>query len=1423
MNALGLILLLSVTALGVTDPRIIERYRQMLAANPGDDNALDRLWKIAQADGFSARLLDDFAKSAAKGPPGNQLVLAQLLHRAGRNDDAREAFLRAIAFDPTNPLPHLAFARILPPAEAAAEIEKAIALQPKNGTALVSLLEKLGETWLAAGEPGKAAQAWEKIVVLTPDSVEPHRRLASFYVEKGASSSAATHLDWLDKHGDSETRANALRSLARLHQASGDIPAALAALEKAMALTAADNWLRGELVAETIRLSRRANRLAELETRWKKEAEANPRLSAPWLQLGQLYEQAGNVAAERAVLERVTSLFPADSALKLRLARLLIQTDDLAGAATQLDAAIAARKTAGQPITDLVFERAELDIRRNDPAAARTRVEALAEGSTDDTLAVRVTDFFRRYRMFEAVEQRLRKPGSDPATLADFLFSQHRNDEGRAVLRKLVRPSDPPKTRAEAHERVAGLLKQAGETVAALAELREAAGLQPDSRPVQLGLGDAILAAGDPKLAPGTAGQAAREVYAKAFRLASNEDERAEADLRMFRSYERETASAPETSGSESDAHRAVTELLSVPAGGPPSAQIPALGEFIESLEKQAMHSEGVAGAQAWLRLARWQFWNHDGETAQAAASQAISLAPKYTAPREFAVTIALGAGDRNGAIAQLRQLAKAVPDRKGEFLLQIARIQTQMGQHDAAIKTLSDLEREGVPGAAVELANAQQQAERWRDALATWEQIYGTAKKERRREFLSPLIRVMQRLQIHQRAAEILWSAFLEQTEEPGRSAVLHELIAHCREHVMMNWLLEKLQVRAGVSGDPADATALATALKADGRLNEASQQLEGAARAATIPSAAEADLAREAELRRDFAEAAKHQRARLNLIQSSTPTDWEKLAALHEAALDYAGADAAREEITRRFPRDSDALLACAAYFEKWGQTDRALKIVRGIRGFDPANIAAAATLSGLLAGIQPAPPRKSREATEAAETVLARTPGGIPSDSLTLPPLPSPTTARLQAYLSTFASGGGTVSVFDADADGGGASEREWRLQAIRCLSTGLDASERQRWIVRWQDASAASERLWALYYVGARKEVFQYLSVLAARAPGNMDRRFAMIWCGLRMGAWKELADWIAQPDRTNDELEAFQSALGEWCAMGEEGHVAADAGSTKRAEPALDDLFTKATPGQLWPCAQVLANHHRLVLAVTLGMRAFQRSPAPRGTNGLALANWLLAIGDFTSSRSVLNACAAEPADSLDAPAFAALRTLYLLAPEPERAVWAEKRLADFRSESHGNTASASPIYTTLGTALLHALTADETATNAALDRLLKLRFGSLNEGTSVERVWGFLLTTGTQLQHWNLDQAAAYLWRRALTDEASIQLQGDRAVAFASEIRLRLAAFKVTAANSPDIPGCLDEIAREIPGVDLIRLAEFLQESGHLSDAERIL
>ena len=1367
----GLLVLAATPVNAATDPRIVEHYRQMIAANPMEASALDRLWKIASDDGFSQKLLDEYRDRSATGDFQAQLVWAQLLLRAGRKEEAREAFQHAESRDPKSALPHLALAGLLEPAERAIELDRAAALLPANAPAMPDVLRQLGETWMTAGEPGKAAEAWEKLVAFIPDDPDLRQRLADLQAHAGQVAKAAGHYAWLEKHGDAATRVNALRALARMHQANDDPDSALGALERALALTASDNWIRTELVSEMIRIGEHANRVKELESRWKKEAAANPGAMAPWLQLAELYERQGALKDERAALEKALACGPGDSAIQLRLARLAVRLDDLPGAAALFDALLGAQPQQA----DLIFERAELDVRMNAPGAARARIEALearpsASGTApDEALHARAAAFFQEHRMFDAIEERLRKPGSNPSALAEFLFTRHRTEEARTALRSLVNPGDSPQLQAEAHQNAAESLKQAGDTQGALAESREAVRLQPESRALRLALGDLLLVDGQR--------DAAAEAFTSAVSLSKTEEERAEADQRLFRSLE---------GGTENPDPKA------------PAARKPALQKFIAFLEAQA---RGSHDSQTWLRLARWQFWARELQPAQAAASQAIALDPNAAAPRELAVAIATAAGDRTTTLFQLRQLVQAVPKRKDSFRKQLAQLQLQMGMTDEPLEILGELAQSGNPAALVDLAYGQQQADHWIDALATWERLYKEGRNGRRPEFLQPLIRALQRLEMHQRAADLLWEAYEAQPEKAARStnsAVLGDLIAHCQEHDLISWLLDKLQARAIGSTAAADLFAFARALKAAGRLEESFRQLQLGAAFATDRAGAEEEVVKEAEALRDFTVAANHQQLRLKLLASPSAADWERLAALQECALDYTAAASTREEIIRRFPRDSGALVRCARHFEKWGDPQSAGECLMAARRLDPSDVAAAAgmmRLASMGGGFEvPAAGLK-----EAAETVLARGAPGGGSDSLILPVADRWLLARLQGCLGVL--GGSGVSVLDDRSPSAG-TEREWRLEAIRFLAQGLDETDRAPWLERWRNAVSPSEKLWAFYFAGARQEVFEQLRHLAELEPGNPARRFVLIWTALRSGNLASLADWLWAPERNADDYEAFRLALGEWCMLGEQLD--------------LETMFAKAAPAQLWTAAEVFASHHRLDDAIRVGNRAFEEDAASHADHGLALASWMLGKGDIAAAHGVLQAMGREPAELLDAPTYAALRADFLLTPVGERAAWIKQTLAAL--------AGSSPVHAALTTVMVQSLSGNAVATTQeALAHLAAFRSGSASDDAGKEQFWNRLLTAGTQLHLWNQDDAAVFLWERALADAASNRKPNERVSEFVLEIKMRLAAIRLAKATPGEFPQVLEKSTRNLPSSGLKQLAILLQESGYQSEAAGVL
>lgn len=1438
-----------------TDPRIVERYRQMLAANPTEGTALERLWKIATAEGFADKLLEEYRQLAEKGDFSGQMISGLLLHRAGREEESLAALRAAAKTDPKSPLPHLALAHALPPGEKGEELDQAAALFPPASPLLPEVLRQAGEAWKAAGQPEKAAQAWEKMVALNPENLDLRQQLVALYTapdQEGRANlaeKAEAHLAYLETHGDAAARANALRTLARLRHAAGKTEEAFALLEKALALMAPTHWMRAEVIAEMIRYSQQARCVEALEARWKKEAQAAPRDPAPWRQLAELYTQEGQPKAERAALEKAVALAPGDRAVRLHLARLLAKLDDPKGAAALLDG-VMAEDPGDAKNADLVFERAELDVRSNDLAAARRRIEALiappeeSQGSRADPaesadLTARARTFFQQHRMFAALEAALRQPGADPVALAEFLLDAKRPGEARKALGRLVKPGDPPEARAAQHQRAADLLKEAGETDAAIEELRAAAALQPNSRALALALGDLCSGSGTPK-----SRAEAREAYTRAYTLSRADAERVEADQRLFRLLEGGTATAT-PSGSPSPtpsresggarptlkttARRMVATLLGEP--GAPGASASggddgqALREFLAKLEAQTRDQLGALDPETWLRLARWQFWKHDLQAALAAVNQAVSLAPDAIPAHQLAAEVALALNDREAAathlekLAELARLAKADPQ---PWLKQLAQLKFQMEKGDEALAILEKLAASGDPAALADLALGQQQADRWYDALGTWEKLYAAAKHARRYEFLQPLYRVMQRLGLQQRAADLLWNAYEEQKDLSIRTAILHDLIASCRERGTMPWLLERLRARAKAPDAASfEIHALAQALKADGQADAAYRQLEAAAPGTPDRAAAEEALAREAEAMGDEAGAVLHQQRRLLFLPSPSAADWERLASLQEAALESTGADATRDGIVRRFPRDSDALLRCAGEFEKWGREDRAREILRAVRAFDPGNVPAAARLVRLLAGQEQ--PRERAEAAKAAEAVLAHS---QPDNAgpLLLPPV-EPLGNRLQALFASLtggarASGSTGVAIFVENADD--ARTNAWRLEAIRVLAreAARDDASRRQWIARWQQQqpgdgarATVSERLWALHYAGADREAFALLRTLAQAPGANAAQRGAFLWSGLEGGQWEELARWLwngQQGGQDEQDFDCFRTLLGEWGRL----HRPLDAGT----------LFEGAPLAQVWLCAETLAVNGRVPEAAAVGQEVFGRLPSPitqlGGKATLSLARWELALGHLHEAEALLRRLAVEPADSLEAPTYAAQRALCLLLPETEREAWTGEIL-DKAARHEGRFAS--PVHAALTTALLQTLSGDSGAANAALDRLVTLRPGSLGSAPAVEQAWSFLLTTGIRLQLWHLDDAAIHLWERALADEASIALQGEHAASYASEIRMRLASIRLIRASDRETLEVLDTLARQTALAPLNQLDALVRRSGNRTATARVV
>jgi tetratricopeptide (TPR) repeat protein len=1378
--------------------KVLDRYRQMLVSRPEEGTALDRLWQAYAEQGRSGALLAEFAQEPTYA---GQMIHGLLLKKAGRNAEAITAFQSAFTHAPGDPAPALALAKLEAaaghPAQAVIWLEKAIELLPSDDARRTAALLELGAAQLAAGEPEKAAEAWEKTIAASPGDLGLRRQLADTYARHQLGRQAIPHLEYLEQHAPPAERAQALQQMAAIHQVAGEQDAAIRALEKALAGTAPGNWLRGELQAQLVRLHQRYHRVPELEVKWRRAAEENPRDLGALLQLVDLYEKLGEQAQQLAWLERLVAAAPKNHEYRLRFARLLAQLDQLDRAAAAYDALLGAEPRN----IDLVFERARIDVQRDQPAAAGERLAALlARASDDEGVRAQALEFYQVHRLHDLAEKHLREDaagGSEDAllALATFYFSRQRETEARQVLDRLIRPADAPERQAAAHFRIAETLKAQNDVAGAAAALRASLALHEAVRDAHFMLGELETAAGR---------HAGAEVaFERAFALSKTPAEALEADQRLYDALRQQKEAhelEPRTGLPRPDA---AAEVTSAAAQG-----------YLLKLTRAAVEAPSE---EKWLRVARWQQWSRNQRGAVDAAERAIALNPKSIAAHDFLARLYAADVSGPGGQTHLRKLIELDPANRAAYLRRLGQIELQTARTDDALGTFQRLTQEN-PGdldALADLALAQQRAEQWNEAIATLRQLYELSPASKKREAVNSLLRIYERLAMRTEAAQLLLAQIDAEAEAKDRLALFNDLLALCTRHGLLDWLRAQCEQRRKVRVDDYfTEVALGRVLKAQGNKAAAFEVLSDAAFSAPNPGEALPELVREAEELRRFDAAIRLQTQFVRVVPQTGPEGLERLAQLQEKNLqpDEAGKTWAR--LVQKYPRDVQVLEKAADFERAWGTPERALALLRRLCAIEPVPRVLAQLAELNLTEGDPA------EAAQCFEQILAMTTPEKPGGSVRYPAVRPESVGRFEmAYRRTVSRRSGRVSAaalralrefwFEKKSETRPGDDTGVRLQTIRDLAQTIAArgsgAEVARWIERWrQPGTGVSERLWALYFANANGPLLDEVEALAASDEGEVARN-AFIWLALQTGEFARLAAWLGDAQRTPPERDYFMVAFAQYLEM-----------NRQRMSPDLvGQLFPEGFRSRLIQAAGDFAGTHHYREAVQLGTRILRELPGPRPRLGYELARWHVQLGEIAPAREALRACLAEPGESLAAPVYAALRALYLLLPPAEQAAFAQEVESTLDERLQ-------PLHTLLTRTLLAGLSGDEKTACAVLDRLLALRVISRDFGderaTAATRHWDYLLGAGAQLAAWQLDTLAIHLWSRALSDEAAVALQfqlpepqGNAVRARVTELRTRLAALRLVHADAADYDEILAEYARHASPEGLIPLAETLE------------
>lgn len=1402
------ILVAAVTSFGnaqqeARSARIVERYRELLRENPTEGTALDRLWEMYKGRSETAELLGIYREDTSFS---GRMLYGHLLRRAGMEEEAAKAFRQAASVDAQNPLPFLALADLESEAGdsagAAAALEKACGLIGNDDPKRPGALMKLGNAWAAAGEPTRATEAWEQVAALDPGNVQIRNQLAQSYEQNDLPERAAKHYEAIVESGSAYERALAFRDLARVRQVLGDEDGAIAALERGIALTAPGNWLRESLQTQLIRLHQRLGRTDELERKWLKEVDRNPRDLGGYLQLVAFYRQLADVPQQREWLEKIVELSPRNLGYKEQLARVLVQLGDGSAASDLYDAVLAVRPDD----VDAGFARAEIDIRMGAVAAAEQRVEKLLSAHPDDeSVRAKALGFYTQNRLLETLERHLQAGATDAdgiGVLAQFYFDRDRADDARAVLERLVDPAATPEVQAAAHQRIAGILRERNDLSHAIAEMESAAELQPGSSELALTLGNLYLGMSDLKNA--------RKAVEKAYGLAEADgdaDACDEADQALFQVFQ-----AHLSKQSVNKEGRASTEvplldskgrinLLAVPIPGVSARrQAENTVELTAFIEELARTADARKSPEAWLRVARWQIWARRNDLAMQAASEALEIDPNYVPARKMVVEIAGANGLSDVAVSQLKELVRLDPANKTRYRRQLAEILLNQGRRDEALDLFRELAaaNPGDPDRLSDLAVALQRNGDPDGAIAAWREAYEVSTPAQRASVLPSLVHALDRKGRSPEALGLLLEAVDAQKEESLRFDAFQELLSHATAYDLVPVLCEEFEARhRRRPNDYFTEMALAQILKAQGHAGKSFDLQRAAAFSAPDPIEAFERLAAEAEALGRIDAAIEAQERLIALRSDDSVEALENLAEMQERALEIQAAAGTWRKTVARFPRNPEILRQAAEFFSLWRFDDDASEALRSARVLEPRDLEGLLRLADLAL-------RSGREAEAlSCYDQILRVAKPEEQEEIIVPNVPVAARPELQrAYFASLRSRKGAVDAETLrgmrDFRGGGSvelpTEGSYRLAAIRGTATilagGKFEAQRQGWLREWDRKAGATvnDRLWAFYFAGDRDRTLRLLEERMDADPANPYTKQAFIWLALEMKGYEALGRWLGDSARLPQDRDLMSIGLGQYLAA----HPGAlDPSLARTVYPA--DLKLRQTT---WQAAVLFANAGHFGEAVELGQRVFAEAVANRAAYGNELAYWYLILGDVENARRVLaESVRSRTGDAPDNPVFEALRRYVLLLSPGERDAFIE----DYTSDSVHNV---EPMHRAISRVLLFGLARDERRAADALRELYALHglsYSEDNDGGATYRAWTFVRSMGIQLQRWHLDGLAGALWERALSDPALVRLAGSRVSELVRELEVRLVA---------------NDLVTRSPALGAVELADFLTEDG---------
>jgi len=641
---------------------VAARFLTVLEKTPRRGTALDRVYGHHVEFGTLSDFLAGLKRRVeAKADDSVAWMLLGLIE-AHRGEDAQavDAFRKAEALRPQDALaPYYLGQSLLligQPEEAVQAFERAIERKPARND-LLEIFQQLGRVHQRAQRPAEAMKVWERLEALFPDDPRVQEQIAVTLMEEGEFKLALPRFEKLaELVKDDYRRTTFLIQAADLKIREGQKDAGLASLEAVLANLNPESWLHRDVrrrIEEVFLRSGDQDGLVQYYERW---LAAHADDVDGMARLARFLASAARIPEATTWMEKALKLAPKRTELRKAFIDQLVDDQRYAEAVKQY--ALLLESDSGN--VDFLRDWGKLVTKdKEQPQDARTKEATriwrsiLAARPGDAPTTAQVADLFRQANLNdEAValyQQAVQQAPEDPQYreyLGEFYHVLKRSEQAQKTWQEIVSGA---RHTAVNVARLAEIYNSFGYLDQAVAQIADACQLDPKDFSLQLKAAEfhARASKWDPALA----------FVAAAEKLAATDDEREAVVNQRIEVYQ------------ASDR----------------------LEEEIAKLAEQTA-ANAAADAGAWRLLARYYEADRRWTEATEAISTALEKDAKSVVVLATAARIAEQSGDFARAAEMNRQLADADRRSRGDYLMNVARLEAQLGRNAEALQAGKDL-----------------------------------------------------------------------------------------------------------------------------------------------------------------------------------------------------------------------------------------------------------------------------------------------------------------------------------------------------------------------------------------------------------------------------------------------------------------------------------------------------------------------------------------------------------------------------------------------------------------------------------------------------------------------------------------------------------------------------------------------------------